>query len=420
MLSEKERTLIFTAIDGELSPAEIEQFRTLMAESADALRFHQVALHQSQQLQSLPIQPAPVSLAVEIQRAIRAGRGTGRAAVVETGTVRLRHVKLLPYVIAASILLLVVSASFWAASEKSETRPQDLAIQLPTPHPKTDGTTEQARATPLLPLLGDGTTEQPGFVLPDEIARMPAEPDFLPQPRLATTVLPTMPSVFGAKPLPPMAALTEVQLRLPTLIAVPRLQDSEALTQVSKLWETPQTVKLELFVRDTSKAVETLKAGFAPFHIQIVVDESTQERMKRSPLLPCVLFCDLLSADELRGYLSWLGKRTESEGFPSGTMLHAQSTGPNDAKDIREFFGSDLGWPARRKVLDAKPVAQATIEELEQQLQAKKRIAMVVTFLPAQARILQANAPEVKQFVALHEDRKPGQIGVLLVIRPAS
>lgn len=410
MLTESERTLIFTAVDGELSAAETESFRKLVAESAEALSFFHVVQQQSRQLHALPRIPAPGSVATGISQAI----GRGRGADIERRSVRVGRTGWIPYVVAASVLLAVAAITFHAANTENEApvanRTEPIQVKTPAKE-KIDADIA------LLPAPGD-FGHDPHVALPEEIVRLPQAREEAPMPKPAARTTPETPTVFGAPIVPRETELTEVQLRLPQLVSLSSLQQPEVLAETAKLWDVQRTLKLDLFVRDSAKAVETLKTGLAQFQVQTAVEEATQERLQKPLNLPYALFCDQLTQAEFRSLLTWMSRRSESEGFPPAAVLHASIAGPVDGKDVRELFGNDLGWLPRKKIADTKP--PATVDEIAGQLQAKKRSAMLVTLMPSASRSLQAASREVKQFVALHEDRKPDRIGFLLVIRPSS
>ena len=72
MLTDADRELVSAAVDGELTPVTGPAFRTLVAQSADAVALYQTLTAQARRLAALPRHPAPADVWRAVVADIRA------------------------------------------------------------------------------------------------------------------------------------------------------------------------------------------------------------------------------------------------------------------------------------------------------------------------------------------------------------
>jgi hypothetical protein len=442
MLPDDQLELITAAIDGELSPAEARRFRSLMESSAEARATHARLKADSERLQNLPRVAPPADLAARVMRKIGAltpapvrvpKAEPAKQPTLETTPVAARARKLpvwVPAVVAASVLVGVAASSFWFFrnndpnnSAKQRTlnglASPDLVKALPS------DTERPAAPAPRVPhdsgaIVNRDVSPAP---LPHEFERTPIAPD----PRFV------QPDLVA---FPPITAPTfdQVEIRIPFLKAVSEFDRAESRQELAAELLHDPAFRLDVFARDPVRAVEVFQAAAKATGLNLHVDATTLDRLRKRQVTSVMIYTDALSAGQIAevfGHLATADAKISPRVFDS---LHAIPVSRSDERFLIETLGRDPGLFKRAdidrrlpKTDPSKSISDGTAQHIVDRVggaggspSASDKHAVLVTWAPPAMRTMPTASAELKLFFAKRGDRKPGVVPVVIVIRPGN
>ena len=443
MLPDDQLQLITAAIDGELTPAEARRFRGLLESSSEARRTYARLKADSDRLRNLPRVAPPADLTARVMRKVaaltpapvKAEPAKQPAPTPEPRPFAPRARRLpawVPAAVAASVLVGVAASSIWLF------RNNDPADTAKPNSPAAPANAELARSLP-------SDTERPAAPLPrvphngDVIVRndtpsapQPHEPErtqVAPEPRFV------QPDTFT---FPPIATPTfdQVEIRLPFLRSVADFDRAEVRQELADELARDPAFRLDLFARDTARAAEVFHAAARAAGLQVHVDATTLDRLRKRQVTAVMIYTDSLTAERLAevfGKLATADAKISPRVFDS---LHAIPASRADERYLVETLGRDPGLFKRAdgerrtpKPDPTKPISDGTAQHIVDRLggggagaagPAGDRHAVLVTWAPAAGRTIPSASAELKQFFAKRGDRKPGVVPVVIVIRPGN
>ncbi|MDB5313749.1 MAG: hypothetical protein JWO38_7951 [Gemmataceae bacterium] len=437
--------LLTAAVDGELTPAEHQHVRRILADSAEARKVYAQLLADSARLRSFPVATPPADFRARVMtRLPKVGSAPtpippplSRPEPLVRPTVPLRPTRYrswVPLAVAASLLLTVSAGSFLffirqsgpavtpaantvaqadrakhprvSSSEPSwaDILPRDNA-PLPSVPPVADPSAT-AVATAPAPSVGAGLT------------------DVLPPPR------PIEPrDVLGSRVLPPIPPLDLVQVRVPFLASVADLEREDVRQKLADELGRDPALRIDLFVKDLSRGTELFQTTAKENGVTVLVDATAQERIKRKQATAYLIYSESLNPTELRDLFTKLAAEDAKGAQRVLDAIHVSPAQAADLKELKEVMGIDPGlWkhPAHTHAgpnsTDPKPLSAGTADQLAKALanpggKPPEKLALQMTFSPAPLRTNPAASKELRQFFDRRGERKSTAVPVVLVVR---
>ena len=91
----------------------------------------------------------------------------------------------------------------------------------------------------------------------------------------------------------------------------------------------------------------------------------------------------------------------------------------SDLREVKPLLGFEPAWTKPVKLEADKPLSSDTINQLTKTV-TKVKPALAFTFGPAIVRTLPALSPEIKLYQDRRVERAPGELPMLIIIRPAN
>jgi hypothetical protein len=421
MLTELQRELISLAVGGRLLPAEEVAFRALLSDSCDAVALFQTLQSQAARLYALPRAALPAPRSANILRAIAAAP----APVAPSVTVRVparSGRSWLPYAVAASTLLAVTGASFWAAHQPARpgaNRPIEAAL-LPAVNPLEPAVPPALIASRPADLPGPqtGLPTPPREATPVELARVesPFLSELAPEPRVRPAG-----EIVGSGAFQQRPNLATLDIRLPILTIASKLDLPEVRTLTAAEVSSSPAVRLDLFSRDTLRGIQALQTAATSAGVTVAVDGLTAERMKKNQALVWAVYAESLTADDLAKWLDQVAvlNRGAGKDAPFGAAHLTTAAGP-ESRDLRDLLGVEPNFSKRIVAAVPNSVKASTLDQVALAMGKPVQGAILLTYAPANARTTPTTSAEVKTFLAARSDRKPGTTPVLIVVRPTN
>jgi hypothetical protein len=395
MLSDADRELITAAVDGALDDRREPLFRALVADSAEAAALFHKLQGDARRLREARRVPAPPGLADCVVARVRDLPHTtpsSRRAAAQRPT-------WLTYAVAASLLLAVAAGSYWYVA-RSARDPEGRALRHALPTPQDPGGTEYA----VVPR--DRTPE----VVP--APRAMVEPEIVAiAPRQAGREAAPTPrpfgfnDVIGSRPAVDPGTIAAADIRLPLRATVADLDRPEWKAKVAAELARDPAFRLDLFVHDPLRAAEVFQTAAQAAGVDLIVDATAQERIKRKLPTTWAVYTESLTADELAAFLAQLAARTRAaDATPVFASAHLFPAQQPEQRELRELLGVDplaRNKPAARKDRTEKPTA-------------------ILLGYSTGARVPPALSKEVKTYLDRRDERKPAAVPLLIVIRPVS
>jgi len=172
--------------------------------------------------------------------------------------------------------------------------------------------------------------------------------------------------------------------------------------------------RVEIFCKEPWRVAERLTTACRELGVKLVIDSAAQQGQKARTRQPYLLFSDSFTADEWAVFFHNLGyadRRAEEkkagEGIFDQLVIAAQT--PTDQKELLAHVGIDFSPTATHSSSEKPDDAKAKAKPIVRQ-------ALLIPYHPQ--RIAPAGTKEIKQFLDARQDRRPGQVAVLLVIKP--
>jgi hypothetical protein len=400
--------LLTAAIDGELTPDEQWAVHGLLCESEEARTIFSQMQSDSIRLKALSKAP-PADLVSRILSRLPSVEPAPRPS--DPHRSRRRIVASL----AASVLLAIGFGSFlYSRKPGSDAVPNGPLTahatdpQLVNVLPKESGPQSLPPVPPIPPErnVAELNPAPPVPPAPDRV-------DEIPPPREKGA------DVFVAPPLKPISPLDRFIVRLPLLISVSDLEREDARQRLLAELSRESAYRIDLFAKDTAKAVEAVQAAAKASNIALFADSQVADRLKRRQTTSVVVYAESLGAADIRDLLVKLSADDAKNTQRVFDSLHATPAAAADATALKDVLGTDPGlW--KRPAAEPKPISANTGDELTKNLTAKpgEHPAVLLTLTPAASRTPPAMSKELKEFLARRGERKASAVPILIVIRP--
>ena len=430
MISDRDRILIAAYVSDDLDAPGRREAEQLCDHSPEARRLAERLRNDARRLRELPRRKPDGDVAAQVLRAIGE-----------------RHVEIRPNALAQSRPISIATWASLAAAVLAAffTATYLLLTDLP-------GVTEQASRSPVPAKNPDAQARRPITPKPDERADVSSSADRRPfvgpplpegpqapadatakadVPR-ATNPDPTTgrDSVLSSAPKPDVRPEAVVVPSLSLPVPLRELERADLRRKLDDTLRPDGDYRLELFCREAAKALERLQASARPYNLQVLVDATAQELIKRKVRVPYAIYFEGLTPEQLATLLRSLGardRRAEERRAGDGTFdqLVVMPLTADDRKELVTMIGVDPTQPAAKPkpptAVDVrKPLSESTAAQVAQSTPgAAVRAELLALVLPHGLRS-PAGSKEVKQFLAGRRERPAGTLAVYLVLRPSN
>jgi hypothetical protein len=422
MLTDAQLGLLTAAADGELAPAEREDLRALLADSAEARAVHARLLDDSGRLKALPVVPPPAGLKARVMARVAELPAPYRPVVRRPAAARRPERRSwTPAAVAASLLFAAGAGSF--VFFRLQDAGRDAAHRSPERDLPTTSPSARVPSDPRPPKVGPPRSPQTPQDPADVAPPRPAPPDVAvaPDPRPAPS------DVLAAPPLPPVR-FDHADIRVPFLRPLADLAGEEARRQFAEELGRDPAVRVDLFARDPSRAVAVVRDAAKAAGLTLYVDATSRERLAKGQANAVAVYTDSLTPAEaaaLFGKLAAEDAKISPRVFGSA---HATPVTDAENKTMKDLLGIDPGLLKRpaadrgEKGADpTKPLAAGTADQVVKAVAGKgEKAAVVLTWTPTTARTAPGASAELKQYLAKRGDRKPAAVPLLIVIRTSN
>jgi len=462
--------LLTAGLDGELTPAESQQLRQLLESSAEAQRIFAKLQADSARLRALPLVPPPPGLKHRVMARIAALTSPNVAlhrpvAAPVTEPARrpwaadrrtdgpAQRRSWLPYVIAASVFLVIMTSSFLYFLEQDtpttarSTHRPPAASRSGAEDPRWDDWLPvDSHPRPSVPLGSERATQSTKHAaqrLParsETPNRNPAEGLALaPEPR------PVRAALVGSGFIPD-THFDLVDVRVPFLQQLVDFErDDTRFRFVAELSLDP-AFRIDLFVRNPGRSVELFREAASASGVNVLIDANTSRLLAKRQITALAVYCESLTAADLAGLLSRLSFEDTKVTPRVFGAVHVVPATTSDAADLKNLLGIDPGWfkrpnpdrpdlnsnerndkpPARDP---SKPLSSGTADHIVKSVSGgsnsphgptAEKLAVLCGWQPVVSRTPPGSSAEVKQFLAKRGERKPGATPVLIILRPGN
>lgn len=409
MLTESEQLLITAAVDGELSPAEAKAFDRLVMSDPEAARLFRRLKEASARLAALPKHPAPKGLTAGVMARVRPATPARKVPA---------RPSFLPYLVAASLFLAVVTGSFLFFRGQPTTDDHAQQQHLPPAGSSVvpDVPADEPRA------VAKGGVGEDGVVKPaDDSGAFAKLPPTEPAPVVVVQVPKPLTAeekeLFGVGLMVESMPLRQVEPAVPLVLSGLEFDKDEPQAKLKKELARDGGFRLNLFSKNTAAAAEQVQAAARAAGVHVFVEGLTARRIKEPMALPYAVYLENLTADELAAVLAGLSKQVNQQSRPEAILgpAHFVPADVPEQKDLKELLGLEWALPKAAKPADGKAVSEGTLKEVVASVKKGEKAAVVVTYLAKQNA---GKSAEVKQFLDKRGERKAGSVPLLIVIRP--
>jgi hypothetical protein len=390
MLPEPLRLLISEFASGDLSPRRQEAAVRLLRHSREARQLLGELKLIRRRLRALAPPPLPSGFTERVMNAL-----PERPLIIEPTKVRVPRASRLRFAAhfigtAAVILTGLFGTNYWLSSQTNSAA-LDQAVAR---RDQRTGDSQPPQSRPVVePDASDARVSTDGGGSENAVAIKP--PDS-PHPKM-----PTGPDPLGNLPaIPPEF----VAVSSPRLLVVPAggFDDANTGKQFQEELGKAESERVDLFCRDTSRALERIQAAFKGRGVRLTVDALAQESAKRRLRAHYVIYCDELTAVEwgqLMHSLATFDKKSGENIFDQVVVMPAD---PTDQKELSVIFGSES--------------TQARGRGDGRRTDGKKDGKAGFVAVTAPGRMLTISK-EFRQFLDGRHDRTSGAPAVLLTLR---
>jgi hypothetical protein len=152
--------------------------------------------------------------------------------------------------------------------------------------------------------------------------------------------------------------------------------------------------------------------------VAVSVSAATQEQLKRKLPIHVGLIVETLTVED---WVKWLTaiKKLDSATPANSQTAHLLPVTASDLREVKPLLGFEPAWTKPVKLEADKPLSSDTINQLTKTV-TKVKPALAFTFGPAIVRTLPALSPEIKLYQDRRVERAPGELPMLIIIRPAN
>lgn len=459
MMTDEQLSLITTAVDGELSPAETLCFRRLLDSLPDARTFYVRLKADSDRLRNLPQTLPPANLHQRVMAGIAAvtpspssastplpRHPVNRPCPAEQTTLpfpaqKRQSRRWIPVAVAASLLLAISGSSFLFFSQTGR-KTTNVARNSNRPPPATHSgaadpewakwlpfDSEQVPVAPTPNIAAQQT--EPRVALNDpSISVKPTHPmnpvaiEIAPEPRSTLN-----PNILGSELRSETPPLDHIRVRVPFLKPLTDFDREDTRQQFAEELTKEPSFRIDVFTRNMPRSVEWFCAAAKTAGVTITVDPSTLERVNKGQVHSVVIYTESLTSRELADLFAKLNTEDAKVSPRVFDVIHAMPIVSIDQEALRSILGVDPGLNKRssqEKGSDSgKPISAGTADQIVKNLttgQGKnsEKSALMMTWLPTAARTIPASSAELKQFLLKRGERKPNAVPVAIVIRHAN
>lgn len=441
MITDEQIELLTAAVDGELCRAQAEKLRALLASSSELRSLFRKFKADSKRLGELPLSKPIVDVQKGVMAKIReqtprprryeapaAQPAAGPKSFQSPSSIR----AWIPIALAASVLLMLTAASFSYFTRDGKNAIRETAINTPVTGSRAsdslrnlDLPREGTRPTAPMPAVkGTGIVTNHEIVGPSisnnnrtvAIAPMPQERS---DPLFAPLFTPTH--------------LDLVQIRVPFLKPLSDF-DREDVRQLLKdeLGREP-AFRIDLFTRDTVRAVHCFQHAAKSAGISIHADATTMTLLnKRQLTSPVFAYMEALTPRELVELFAKLNAEDAKISPRVFDVLHASHVTKADETELRNALGVDAGLskrpaagPDRKEIApeNGKPISSDTADQIVKSIatgqgKPSEKGGLLMAWGSNNAR--PASSAELKTFLSKRGERKPNAVPVIIVFRHGS
>jgi len=423
--------LITAAVDGELTDREARRLQRSLDASPEAQAIYEKLKVDSDRLRNLPQVQPPANLRPRIMARIAALTPPptpvpARRAEPARQPARSTINQSVPVAVAASLLIGVMSASFWFFAR--DTGNANVARNPSRPPPATkQGASDPAWAK-WLPADGSRLPSAPMPSIPRDDSFVQKEPPVIPAPEaLAIAPAPRIPErdLLGAHPGAELPRFDLVEVRLPFLKSLADFEREDVRQQLTEELGQDPAFRIDLFSRNMVRAVELFQTAAHSAGLTVHADAATMNFLKKGQLSAVVVYTDSLTPLELTALFTKLNAGDAKVSPHVFDMLHAAPIAREDEIEIRRVLGADPGLfkralPERgRGIEKGRSVSAGTADQIVKSITAKPAAnsAVLLTWSPTIGRTPPAMSAELKSYLGKRGDRKANAVPVIIVIR---
>lgn len=405
-LDPKELALLTAAVDGELSRAEKDRLRMLLAARKEAAALYQHLRNDAARIRKVPAAP-PRSVANTVMARLPV------VVVPHSRTLGSRSGRWLPVALAASVLFTTAMASYWfldaeghkaeaaAVREQLPAVPAHVAADVPDPE-----SVAVAYAKPSVDLQS-GIHKPAPQPNPVEIAKAP---EVAPLPRSADG------DVLGARIILPTLPLVGITARLNPIFDGQNLGALDVQNEILAQFKNDSAVRLDLFGKS---AYDVFAKAAKQQGIALSVDARAQEQIARKVPFTLAVYTEALTPAEAAALLAEMGKNA---GNGAVGRVHVIPASAVEAKETKDLFGADLQLlkaPAKPSaaVDPKKPISSDTLSRVTGAVAKAEKTAIALAYAPSANRTPPSQSKEIKDYLAKKGPRRPDTVALLFVFR---
>jgi hypothetical protein len=416
MLTDQHRLLIAAHVDGELSPERRQAVKRLLERSDEARVLFRKLQADARRLQNLPRQTVPADFAERVLSRLPSNDGEVilRMAATRPDSARVLLTQILS---AAAVLFVCVGVGlYWVFTSGPEgpRRAAEIAERPIAPvAPSTPPIAEPAQ--PVNPPLAPPSVVEPR----SENVVPPSAPPVIRNAAPVATPAPTPSTpVLTAPARAPVHFEEVVPSRLSLPMSLRSLINAEAFYRLRDELAKDSSHRVEIFCRDPSRVADRLTAGCKDLGVRLVIDSAAQQVQKQRLRQPYLLFCDNLTANEWAVFFHNLGysdRRAEEKRPGDGIfdqLVLVPLMPPTDQKELLNHIGTDVFSAVSRP-------AGSSLDKSDDSKSKPRPFVRQALLIPYQPqRLSPFGSKEIKQFLDARQERRDGQVAVVVVIKP--
>ncbi len=424
MIPEKQLQLLTAGVDGELSSAELRRLERLLATSAQARAVFTQLKTDRVRVATQTRHTPPAGLCDRILASLSLLPAYMPVVVPSTTLPFTRPTRRpwVPLAVAAAVYFVLSAGSllYFVGSDPAESQriAPDLQAKLNTAASYLPPEDQH----PSMPSILEPLENQVASIERPQPTTPVVGPERPENPSLQPTV---NPELHAFPPIRPIAPFDAIRVRIPFLIPAADLEREDVREQLRDELGRDPAFRIDVFAHDPTRAAELFQSGSKATGVQLFVDATAHDRIKRKQAGSFVLYIDSLTASELRDLLVRLATDDAKASHRSLHAFHATPVMNSDVVDAKSVFGTSFDLVPNRRPsplpvagADTKSISANTADELAKNLTAKHpdKSAILMSLTPS--RTPPALSKELTQYRDRRGERRPDTVAVMIVIRP--